>query len=116
MFSVLDPYLILQRRIRELREEAPWESQTEVGEAVGVKQKVVSAWETGASRPTYEHLVLIAQYFQVTTDYLLGVTDQPQGKVRELSEDELRTRLFEFVTNHAPEVLQHVARFLERED
>lgn len=114
VYTVSEPQIMLQQRLRELREEPPWESQTDVGDAAGVKQKVVSTWETGESRPTYEHLVLIARHFNVTTDYLLGVTSERQGKVRELSEEELKQRLFEYITpDHTPEILERIARFFE---
>lgn len=41
-------------------------------------QSTVGTWERGSRQCSMEDLVRIAQYFNVSTDYLLGVTDEIQ--------------------------------------
>ena len=49
---------------------------TQVGREVGVSSASVTQWKNG-SVPSGEKLVQIADYFNVTTDYLLGRTSEP---------------------------------------
>lgn len=39
-------------------------------------QSTVGTYERGVRQPSLENLVTIANYFNVTTDYLLGITDE----------------------------------------
>ncbi len=61
-------------RIKELR-KAENISQTQLAKLIGVAQSNISDWENNISRPEYEKLVKIAQIFDVSVDYLLGVED-----------------------------------------
>ena len=45
---------------------------------VGVSKSIVSAYENGSRRPSYEMLIKLARLFDVTTDYLLGLEQQKQ--------------------------------------
>lgn len=53
--------------------------QAELAQIFGVRQNTLSTWETGKHDPDYDMLVSIAKYFDVSTDYLLGKTDDPHG-------------------------------------
>lgn len=44
----------------------------ELGEAVGVSESAISQYETGKREADYQTLLRIANYFNVSTDYLLG--------------------------------------------
>ena len=65
---------IFSKNLKALRLEAHI-SQAELAEKMGVGQRTVSNWELGARQPDYDTLVKIAKYFEVSTDYLLGVAD-----------------------------------------
>jgi len=58
-------------RIKEEREREGL-SQKELAVKIGVKQNTISQYEKNVKRPSYEILVLLANYFGVSTDYLLG--------------------------------------------
>jgi len=62
-------------RLRELRKERHVTQQT-MAEYLHVKHRSYQNYEGGSRRPDYEGLVALADYFDVTTDYLLGRTDQ----------------------------------------
>lgn len=58
-------------RIKELRKEKGL-SQAELAKILFVNQTAVSQWERGATMPSPNMLNTLADYFHVTTDYLLG--------------------------------------------
>ena len=72
-------------RLRNLR-QGKHLSQVTLAEKVGISGQVISQYERGVTRPDYETLLSIADYFNVSTDYLLGNTDVT---VRFVNEDEL---------------------------
>ena len=47
-------------------------SQVALAEHLGITQQAVGKWETGRSQPDPQTLRSLADYFDVTTDYLLG--------------------------------------------
>ena len=64
-------------RIRAHLRKARQLSQKQLGEEVGLSHKAISTIESGTRGTTIEKLVLLAKYFRVSTDYLLGLTDDP---------------------------------------
>ncbi len=63
------------KRIKQLRGEL---TMKEFGNKIGEKVSTISAWENGNSIPISSKLVTIAKAFNVSVDYLLGLTDNPQ--------------------------------------
>ena len=58
----------------------------------GTSKSTISAWKTGVS-PNSAFVIMAAQYFDVTADYLLGLTDIPRPEaspVSSLTDEELR--------------------------
>lgn len=51
-------------------------SQLKLADSMGVSRSTVAMWETGKSQPDNEVLVKLAKFFNCTTDYLLGVTEE----------------------------------------
>ena len=49
-------------------------TQQELADRVGVSYQTVSRWETGAGEPELSLLAVLAEYFQVSVDQLLGLT------------------------------------------
>lgn len=68
--------ILLKDRVYQLRKQAGL-TQGELGKILGLSDKSVSVLESGQRSTTIEKLVLLAEYFQVSTDYLLGITDDP---------------------------------------
>lgn len=60
-----------QNRIRELRKKARL-SQQALADQIGVFRNTISNWETGYSQISLENAKKVAEYFEVTIDYLLG--------------------------------------------
>ena len=58
-------------RLKELRLQHGF-SQEELAEKIGIKQNSYSDWEHGKSKPNYEKLEKIADFFGVSLDWLFG--------------------------------------------
>lgn len=65
----------LHLRLRELREENEM-SQQEMAKLIGVSQQTYSRYENHTTEIPLEKLIWLAEYYRVTTDYLLGVSDK----------------------------------------
>lgn len=61
-------------RLKQLRDERGV-SQAVVSKEMGVSRYAVYAYEKGKSAPTLDGLVALADYFDVTLDFLLGRSD-----------------------------------------
>ncbi len=61
-------------RIRELREDRDLR-QIDVSNATGIDQKTLSNYETGKTSPDSFALIALADFFNVTIDYLVGRVD-----------------------------------------
>ena len=64
-------------RIKELRAEYGL-TQAEVGNIIGVKRHSVYTYEKGLNYPEVRGLIILADYFKVSLDYLVGRTDNPE--------------------------------------
>ena len=49
--------------------------QKDLANELGVMTRTVSYWETGGQECSLDMLILIAKYFEVSTDFLLGITE-----------------------------------------
>ncbi len=79
---------ILAKRLKELREERRI-YQREFAATLGMSFRGYQNYETGQSEPKLATLIAIADYFNVSTDYLLGRTDVPDLPVRSPEETSL---------------------------
>lgn len=79
----------MSQNIKKAREIAGL-SQKQVALELGVSAPTVSDWESGKICPTAKKLARLAQLLGVSTDYLLGRTDEPTPAAGEpLGPDEL---------------------------
>ena len=67
---------ILAKRLKELREERRI-YQRELAEILDMSFRGYQNYETGQSEPKIATLLAIADYYQVSIDYLVGRTDAP---------------------------------------
>ena len=64
----------IKNRLKDLRIERNLR-QIDMAEQIGFTQPTIAQWENGSRLPTLENLVLLAKFFNCTTDYLLGLED-----------------------------------------
>ena len=62
-------------RIKQLREQNKM-NQSELASFLGVSQGTLSNWERGTHEPDSKSLIMLAQKFNVTVDYILGQKPQ----------------------------------------
>ena len=58
-------------KLKELRTEKGLK-QIDVSKSINIARNTLSQFENCIARPSYEVLVLLADFFDVSTDYLLG--------------------------------------------
>lgn len=73
---------LLPKRLKQLREEKGY-LQKFVADKIGVKSNTLSGYENGTRTPDPDMIIELAKLYGVTTDYLLGHSDEP-----DLTEDE----------------------------
>ena len=61
--------------IRNLREDNDW-TQQYVADCIGVNRRTYSAYETGVNSMTPETLIQLADLYNPSVDYLLGLTKE----------------------------------------
>lgn len=65
------PSEVFPDRLRRAREYRGW-SQSELADKAKLQPSAISHFETGARKPSFDNLRLLADTLDVTTDYLLG--------------------------------------------
>ncbi|WP_368901500.1 helix-turn-helix domain-containing protein [Oceanobacillus oncorhynchi] len=115
---------VFSERIIDLRIEHGY-SQEEVAKKLNVSASGYGYYEQGRNEPSLETLYKIAEFFQVSIDYLLGKIDTPQHPVYysvsddlALNESELRAiqrmkelKLLEKIGENPMENAEHLSRF-----
>ena len=64
---------MLNKRIYELRMSFGW-TQVQLAQKLSVTKQTVSNWEIDNIQPSIEMIIKLSRIFNVTTDYLLGLT------------------------------------------
>lgn len=64
------------QRIRDLREDADL-TQRQVGEAINVPQRTYAYYESGQRMVPPQVLCALADFYNVSVDYILGRVDEP---------------------------------------
>ena len=67
-----------QELLRDLREDKDLK-QSEIAELIGTTQQQYSKYETGESELPLRALAILADFYKVSTDYLMGRTDCREG-------------------------------------
>ncbi len=87
---------IVGERLKSLRRSVK-HSQKQLSKALGITQSGVNRYENNQSEASYHTLLLYADYFDVSLDYIYGRTDNPRGKLYDCDpkiEDDKNMRQF----------------------
>ena len=76
----------MYNRLLDLREERDM-TQTDISKIIGVNRSVISKWESGKEIIPLKHLNKYSNYFKVSFDYILGLTNNKQKKTNYIELD-----------------------------
>lgn len=104
----------LGKMIFELR-KAKNVTQEEMAAELGVTAAAVSKWENGYTLPDVMMLCAIADYFQVTTDELLGQTKEEINNGNSVQKRMINEQLLGFLKRHRvpTEILNNIEQALQ---
>ena len=68
-------------------------SQKDVAETLGIMTQAYSRYETGKYVPRADDIIKLATVYDVSTDYLLGLTDESRPKTPEVRDREFFSRV-----------------------
>lgn len=108
---------MFSERLKKLREDKGL-SQAEFAKIIGVERTRYGKWENKGFEPPYETLVKIADYFDVSTDYLLCRTDYPHGYIQKAPHELEDAGLEQVVKTKdeplTPDEIEELRRFLKQ--
>lgn len=61
-------------RLKQLRLDHKL-TQRDLADILGIKPTAISNYESQRNEPSFEKLIMLSEYFEVSCDYLLGLTD-----------------------------------------
>lgn len=67
----------IYQRLRDIREDRD-KSQKEIAEIIGTSQSYYAQYENGKRAIPFDRVVILAKYYNVSLDYLAGLTDVPK--------------------------------------
>ena len=70
----------MYKRIRDLREDKDI-NQTQLAKIIGMSQTGYSKYETGENDIPTNILIKLADFYGVSTDYLLGLTEKKERNI-----------------------------------
>ena len=76
-------------RLKELRDEREL-TQQHVAHAIQTTQTNIGRWEKGLNEPSSSFLIKLAHFFGVSTDYLLGISDDDAPQCHKIPEITLK--------------------------
>ena len=65
-----------KKRIRDLRQENDLTQEFVARNVLGISQTMYARYERGANEMPIRHLISLSKYYQVTTDYILAISDK----------------------------------------
>lgn len=63
------------KRMRDLREDHD-KTQQEIADILGTSQTMYARYERGANELPIRHLIMLCKYYNVSSDYILGLIDK----------------------------------------
>lgn len=70
-------------KLKQIRKEKNIK-QEDLGKLLNVGGTTISNWENNITQPSIEQIVEIAKFFNVSTDYLMGITEDDVPKIEKL--------------------------------
>ena len=91
--------ILIGEKIKELRTNRKL-TQSDLGRILGVTTSAVSSYEIAERQPSYDILIKLSSFFNVSTDYLLGLSKKDVIDITDLTEKQrtiIRETIAEFL-------------------
>ncbi len=69
--------MYIYHRLKDLREDLD-KTQSEIAEHLGMKYQQYARYESGEREIPLHHFIALAKYYEVSLDYLAGLTNTPK--------------------------------------
>ncbi len=106
-------------RLRQLRNEAN-ESQEFVGSLIGVSGQAVGKYELGTRGLSQEKLIILAEHYNCSIDYLIGRTNIRNYEQLEIDKDKLKiglsTKDYENITGEQEKQIEEFAKYVLKDN
>ncbi|WP_406242060.1 helix-turn-helix domain-containing protein [Tissierella carlieri] len=107
---------MIGKRIKTLRNERNL-LQKDLAEQLNLSQQTISLYESEKRQPDYQILQSIADFFNVSVDYLLGRTDIKDSSILSVKEDEtkfdIHNEIADEIEKLSPESQEELKKLIE---
>ena len=102
-------------RLKKIREQKGY-SQRDIAAILGVSRSAVGNWEQGAREPDRKTIQRLSELYDVTSDYLIGITDDPMTHEEFNRKLEEGKKMFELAMEAKPELVEFWKEAKDRQD
>lgn len=99
-------------RLQELREGKGY-SRDKLAKLLDIGSASIERYENGKQSPSVEVIATIATFFEVSTDYLLGLSDDPRSALKDSNFTSLELRSLSLLRSASPEDQTRILRVIE---
>lgn len=96
-------------RLKQLRQKNKL-TQSELADILGLKPTAISNYESQRNEPSFEKLIALSKYFDVSCDYLLGVTDSYLPVGGEVLDKDI-VEFFDLYQQLSPENVEEIRKY-----
>jgi len=96
-------------RLKQLRQKNKL-TQGELADTLGLKPTAISNYESERNEPSFDKLISLSKFFDVSCDYLLGVTDSYLPVGGEVLDKDI-VEFFDLYKQLAPESVPEIKSF-----
>lgn len=106
-------------RIKDLREDSD-KTQQEIADYLGTSSQHYGKYELGRAEIPFDRAIMLAKYYNVSLDYIAGLTNNKKGLVAKISENQqdiikLTQELSIQELQHTLDILQAILDNLKRQ-
>jgi len=110
VFNLIYESKIMASRLKDLRKEAGL-SQYELADKLKLSRSLLANYEQGRREPDYSTLVLLSEFFHVSADYIIGVTNI-RGRLSNEEEEKKFTDVLGDISNLSRESFEELRRYM----
>ena len=104
-------YMAIYNRIKDLREDND-KTQAEIAEYLGTSAQHYGKYELGHAEIPFERAIMLAKYYNVSLDYIAGLTNDKNGTFSKPSDDaQMFLSFLRSLDDHDKQVFADAARY-----